>query len=276
MRRMLFALTLALAALAASAGRPPPARAGCVAMVVWHDRAYMAYWSRPAAPPVRAGARLRGALEPGCSDTGGPVPSPTRVGARTVAGVPAAVAILSRGVLMVAIGYFPQVRGFPLVRPGAPVRDATRNCRLGGPVSITGTADPSIGRLALHHARATAHIRVFSGTFFDLEIDGHTRMPGLARGGIAYIGTDQRVRVDGRFCQVPGAEGPLVVARTIVPAGPVVPASTAEDVLGSHWRGEPSVLHDRTTYVAAAVVAVGVAAVLAVLAWRRTAAGGTG
>ena len=277
MRRALVVSALLLAAAAATAARPRTAHAQCVAMVVWHDRAYTDYWSRPTAPPARPGPRLQGAVEPGCNDTGGSAPAPTPVGARAIAGVSPEVAILSRRLVMVGAGYFPQVPGFPLARPGAPVQDETRICRLGGPVSITGTAEPSVGKLVLHHAHATARIRAFGGTFFDLEVDGHTRLPGLARAGIPYIGMGQRVRVDGRFCQVPGAEGRLVIARTIVPAGPIVPPSTAEDVLGPHWRGESGLLHDRALLVGAGIVAAAAAMLaLGLRAGRRSASAGSG
>ena len=46
--------------------------------------------------------------------------------------------------------------------------------------------------------------------------DGHTRIDGLTRNGQPYIGEGQLVRVDARFCKVPGSIGTKIVARRIV------------------------------------------------------------
>ena len=76
---MRFALVLPIAVLAALAGaaiRPQPAAPQCVLIVVWHDTAYFGDY-QTARPLPAAGAAVRGAVEPGCNDTGGdPGPRP--------------------------------------------------------------------------------------------------------------------------------------------------------------------------------------------------------
>jgi hypothetical protein len=66
-------------------------------------------------------------------------------------------------------------------------------------------------------------------------MDQHTRVDGLFRGGVPYIGDGQRVRIDALRC------GWRVVARHIVANGPIVSATTAEDILGTDWRGGPRI-----------------------------------
>lgn len=267
MRRLLFALTIVLA-LAASAARPPAVHAGCAFLVVWHDRAYSAYWSQRTAPPAHPGAPLRGAVEPGCNDTGGPMPGPTPVRARAIAGVPTDVAVLAGREIMIGYGYLPQAVGFPLRRS---TLDEMRGCAPGAAVTLSGVARPRPGGINLAEVRSSRPVPLSDHLLVGFFIDAHTRIAGLARHGIPYIADGQRLRIHARFCRVRDSTGPKVVARAIVAAGPIVRATTAEDVLGSHWRGEPGVLHDRTTYVAVAIVVVAMAVALAVLARRRSA-----
>ena len=87
-------------------------------------------------------------------------------------------------------------------------------------------------------------------------VDGHTRIDGLVRNGLPYIGEGQLVRVDARFCKVPGSIGTKIVARRIAPAGPIVAPSTAEDILGGDWRGSPGVVSKATGGHALAVAIV--------------------
>ncbi len=167
---------------------------------------------------------------------------------------------------MVAAGYFPQLPAFPLVPPGAPF-DATRTCRLGPALVLTGRALPGTGMLNLGHVRSSLPERLFDHMLINLEVDAHTRITGLARNGLPYIGTGQRVRIAARRC------GGSVVARTIAPAGPIVRASTAEDILGADWRGGGGVVNqlggrDRLA-AALAVLAVVVLLVLGMRAGRR-------
>jgi hypothetical protein len=63
----------------------------------------------------------------------------------------------------------------------------------------------------------------------DVFIDVHTHITGLSRHGVPYIGDCQRVRIDAVHC------GRELLARRIVPAGRIVPETTAEDVLGQDW-----------------------------------------
>jgi hypothetical protein len=238
MKRALWILVLA-AALSTATGAVVPDRAlaGCAVAVVWHDTSYFQYFGRGQAPSAEPGQRLDGAVTPGCNDTGGSTPAPTPVGARAIRGVPTAVAILSHGSILIAPGYFPQAAGFPLARPGAPVQDETRNCRLGAPLTLSGRARPDTGRLNLGDVRSSRPVRLSGHEFIDLVVDGRTRLTGLTRDGIPYVGNGQAVRIEGQFCRVPGSVGPVVIARRIAAAGRVVPSSTAEDILGGGWRG---------------------------------------
>ena len=281
MRRSLFALTIVLAATAVFGARPQAARASCAAVIVWHDRAYFQYWSVAAAPHADPGPSLRGPVQPGCNDTGGDVPAPSPVGATAIRGVSTDVAILSQGGILIAPGYFPQVAGFPLVRRGAPVEDETRNCRLGAPLTLSGRALPSTGRLSLRDVRSSRPVRLSGHDFIDLVVDGRTHLEGLTHNGIPYVGTGQAVRIQGRFCRVPGSVGLVVIARRIARAGPVVPASTAEDILGGHWRGRAGVVTNlggpRGVFVAVMVLAAALSGWLLVRARRsRSPASGAG
>lgn len=238
MKRVLWMLVLAAAvSMSAGAAVPDRAFAGCAVAVVWHDTSYFQYWGRGEAPSAYPGQRLQGAVVPGCNDTGGSTPAPTSVGARAIRGVPTAVAIRSHGVLLIAPGYVPQAPGFPLTRPGARVEDETRNCRLGAPLTLSGRALPDPGRLNLGDVRSSRPLRLSGHEFIDLVIDGRTRLTGLTRDGVPYVGNGQAVRIQGQFCRVPGSVGPVVIARRIWPDGQIVRPSTAEAILGGGWRG---------------------------------------
>ena len=165
MRRALIVLTLVLAAPAVSAVRAAPARASCAAIVVWHDTAYFAYATSGPRPHPVPGARVRGAVEPACNDTGGGPGQPTSVGARSIAGVPPQVALLSGGGIYVPVGEFPQLPGFP-IRFGL-VDDATRTCRLGPALTLTGRAVPGTGRIVLADVRSSiAELQYYRDVLF--------------------------------------------------------------------------------------------------------------
>jgi hypothetical protein len=280
MKRALGGLALAAAvSMAAGAAAPDRALAGCAVAVVWHDTSYFQSFGRGQAPSADPGRPLDGAVEPGCNDTGGATPLPTSVGARAIRGVPTAVAVLSHGGILIAPGYFPQAAGFPLVRPGAPVEDETRNCRLGAALTLSGRALPDTGRLNLAAVRSSRPLRLSGHEFIDLVVDGRTQLEGLTRDGIPYVGTGQAVRIEGRLCRVPGSVGPVVIARRIAPAGPIVPPSTAEDILGGGWRGGGGAVQGfgGVGWTATAlVVLAGVALFLARARRRRSPASGAG
>jgi uncharacterized protein DUF6281 len=191
---------------------PAPAAASCALVVVWHDRAY--FESGTTVPRPSPGRRLAGAVAPGCNDTGGDPPSPTRVAARAIDGVSPAAALLYGHRILVPPGYFLPVRG-------------TASCRIAGSVTVTARAHPAPGFLRVGPSPGQKGVDVF--------VDRHTEITGLSRHGLPYIGEGQRLRLDAVHC------GRELLARRIVPAGPIVPGTTAEDILGADWRGGPSI-----------------------------------
>lgn len=264
MRRLPLVLTLALAAAAAvSAVRTAPARASCAAIIVWHDAPYFAYATSGPRPHPGPGPRVRGAVQPGCNDTGGGPGPPTPVGARSIAGVPPQVALLWSGGVYVPVGEFPQMREFP-IRFGL-VDDETRTCRVTAGMTLSGHALPGVGDVSLADVRSSSPVRLFDHRLF-VFVDVHTRFAGLARNGLPFVGWGQALRIDAVRC------GHMIVATRVAPAGPIVAAATVEDVLGPHWRGGPGLvadLHDRTTLAAVAIVAAGMAVVIVVRRRRR-------
>jgi hypothetical protein len=232
--RRLTLITALLAALAGAGVAAPSANAGCAFVVVWHDRAYLASGG-PQDKRPQPGAPVQGALEPGCNDTGGAGERPTPVRATSIDGVTPEMALLVRNTVLVAYGYLPTVP-----------TDETRGCNLGGPVRITGRTNVALGFIDVSVKHSTVRLHHLLGGSAQVFLDGGTRIDGLARDGHPYIGTGQRVQVDARFCKVPGSVGTKIVARRIVPAGPIVAPSTAEDILGDDWRGSPGVV-SRTT-----------------------------
>jgi hypothetical protein len=270
MRNTLLACTIVLAAAAALfAARPQAARASCAAVIVWHDTAY--FGSAASGPHPLPGPRVRGAVEPGCNDTGGGAGSPSSVSARSTAGVPPQVALLSGGLIYVPAGEFPQLRGFP-IRSGH-VDDMTRTCRVTAHVTAFGHALPGAGEVDLADVRASRPLRLFDHRLSVL-VDVHTRVRGLDRYGVPYIGQRQAVRIAAVRC------GHMIVARSIVPGGPIAPVATAEDVLGTHWRGDGGLLHQlggtARAIGALTVVAILVLVVLGLRAGGRGSPAGTG
>ena len=264
-----------LAGLAGGAVAPVPAHASCIFVVVWHDRVYFAEGSPGTLP--HPGAPVRGAVEPDCNDTGGPAGAPTPTAARRISGVPAGVALLARDTVLVASGYFPQVTN---VLTGATMpTDETRGCTLGGPVRITGVADPAFGFLSVHVDESTVHLHHLLRGSAHVAVDGFTRIERLARNGQPYIGRGQRVRVDARFCKVPGSIGTKIVGRRIVPAGPIVAPPAADDILGPGWDGDAGIASPAAGgHSWAAYVAIGLALVAAgsILVRHRSRRSGTG
>jgi hypothetical protein len=244
MRRIALVVAVLAGLAGGAAAAPPDARSACGIIVVWHERAYVAVQGGPiqASP---GGTPLHGAEQPGCNDTVGANEGPTQIAARSIDGIPSDVAIVAVGQSLLAWGYF--------VETG---RDETRGCTLGGPVRITGSASAGIGLLNVSVADTTVRLHHLLHGAAQIFPDGHTRFDGLTRHGFPYIGEGQRVRVDARFCKVPGSEGTKIVARRISPAGPIVAATTAEEVLGADWRGRQGIV-SRTTRghaLAAAIV----------------------
>ncbi len=251
MRRALALLTTAVA-IGWSVAAPAPAAASCAEVVVWHDTAYFPYATSGRQPHPAPGVRLPGAVAPGCNDTGGDPPPPTRVDARAIAGVPPGVALRFGHAILVAPGYFPQVRGFPI--RWRRVDDGTATCQISGALTLAGRAQPTPGVLTLRARR-----------LIDLVVDVHTRFAGLERNGLPYVGDGQAVRIEAVRC------GAKIVARRISAAGPHVPETSAEDILGADWRGGPSIVTstERNHWWAAGGAAVTVALAGGVLVVRR-------
>jgi len=254
MRRLVLLVAL-LAALAGSGATAPAAQAACAFIVVWHDRAYWQLGGGPAqADP--GGTVLDGAMAPACNDTVGADEHATPVAARSIPGIPRPVAIFAEGGRLVASGYF--IERYPLGSNGTGVAivDETRGCALGGPVRITGRTHLGFGLINVSVDDSTVRLHHLDSGMAQIFPDGHTRFDGLSQHGFPYIGEGQLVRVDARFCKVPGSVGTKIVARRIVPAGPIVPPSTAEDILGGDWRGSPDVVSRATGGHAPAVAIV--------------------
>jgi hypothetical protein len=166
-------------------------------------------------PGMRRGPPVAGTVEPGCNDTGGAVPAPTRVGARRIAGVSPRVAILVRGQILIAVGYLPDVPGFPL---HGPVVDQTPACRrFGVPLTLTGVARARPAGINVASVHASSPVPLLDGQVTTLLMDQHTRIDGLSRGGVPYIGDGQHVRIAALRC------GWRVVARHIAVNGPIGP-----------------------------------------------------
>jgi hypothetical protein len=238
MRRMLLVLPLLATAAGWGVAAPGPARAGCAFIAVRHDIAYVGSWSRRSDPDIRPGASLRGVIEPGCSDVAGePADPSTPEHARAIVGVPADVAMLVRGQMMVAIGYQPQAPGFPVRMPRV---DELHGCGPRAAVSLSGVARARSVGINVAQVRASRPVPLADHILIELLIDSNTRITGLARNGIPYIGDGQRVRIAALLCRRPGADGPIVVARRIAADGPIVAATSAEDFLGAGWRGGAS------------------------------------
>jgi hypothetical protein len=162
------------------------------------------------------------------------VPSPSPVGARAIAGVPPQLALLSTGGVHVPTGVFPQLPGFP-IRSG-PVDDETQTCHVTANVRASGHVLPGSGEVDLADVRSSRPLQLVDHRLLVL-VDVHTRIAGLDRYGVPYIGRRQAVRIDAVRC------GHMIVATRIVPGGPITPVATAEDVLGPHWRGGGGIVH---------------------------------
>jgi hypothetical protein len=280
MRRLAVVIALLLAAFAGGRASAPTVQAGCAFIVVWHDRAYWSFGGGPAQASPGATV-LDGAMGPGCNDTVGADDHPTPVAARSIPGIPSAVAIFSQGSTLIGSGYF--IERYPVDSRGTAVKivDETRGCALGGPVRITGGAHLGFGLVNVSVDDSTVRLHDLESGMAQIFPDGHTRFDGLSRFGFPYVGEGQLVRVDARFCKVPGSVGTKIVARRILPAGPIVPPSTAEDVLGADWRGRPDTVsratggHSLAVAIVVLLAACGVGAAL-VAHRRRSLPPGTG
>jgi hypothetical protein len=248
MRRVNCAFVLAVAVAAGgSIAAPAPAAASCALVVVWHDTAY--FESVASVPGPSPGRALAGAVAPGCNDTGGDPPPPTWVGAHAIVGISPAAALLYGHRILVAPGYFPPVR-------------QSASCRVGRPLTLLARVHPAAGFLTIDASSGNQPVFVY--------VDAHTHITGLSRHGLPYIGDRQRVRIDAVHC------GSELLARRIVPAGRIVPETTAEDILGADWRGGPSIETSARRHgwwvVAAAAVTAAIACGLLILRSRPGAA----
>lgn len=195
-------------------------------------------------PGTRAGTPIGGAVTPDCADTGGSPGSPTDIHASRIRGLSPDVAIVSGGSVLVAAGYLPQLPSFPLQRPGSSPADLTRNCTTGPPVPVDGTADGGFSGLAVRRA---------PGGLVRLDLDSGTRIVGLSRHGLPFIGAGQHVHVTAVHC------GTKLVARRITAAGPVVGEAPASRVLGDDWDGVSTpLIHSSAFWISALLLAVAI------------------
>lgn len=241
-------------------------------MVVWHDTAYAGVWNPADLPALHTDRELRGAVVPDCADTGGPAVAPTPVRAASIDGVPTSVAIWAFDAPMIASGYFPQLPGFPIAPKGARLVDETSDCRLGRVLTVDGTAEVVFGKLNVVVSHSSERLRLSDGRVLtDLFVDGHTRMVGLSRGGLPYVGDGQKLHVDARTCQVKGAVGPKIVARRVVASGPVGGATDVAAVLGPDWAGSAGESHRTVVVVLIVIAALGAAVGALAIRHRRAA-----
>jgi hypothetical protein len=260
----------AVAALFGAVPAPERADAACIQLVVWHDTAYTGWWNPADLPAFHTGRRLSGAVEPDCADTGGPAAAPAPVPAHAIDGVPSSVAIWAFGAPMIASGFFPQLSEFPIAPDGRRLDDETRGCRLGGALTVDGTAEVAFGNLSVVVSHSSRPLRLTDGRVLtDLFVDGHTRMSGLSRDGLPYIGDGQRVHVIARTCQVKGAVGPKIVARRVVAAGPIAPRPGVAVVLGQDWAGTAGGPVGATGRALIVIVGVAAAGAVAFVIRRR-------
>jgi hypothetical protein len=200
MRRILYVCCLVLlssgCASASNAPRSTPIAGVCGSDLVWHDRIY--YAESVVGLPARAES-LGVAGVPSCPDVlGGETGASRAVDVIGLAGVSPNLALAvaddaQHGYF--AAGYFVQLPSHPLhfVLAAAPPE-----CR--GPVSLrlVGRVERNVGSLALRG-------RV-------VLVDARTRIAGLSRGGLPYVGVGRDVAVSAVRC------GSSLVARGIEPA----------------------------------------------------------
>lgn len=267
MARALTAAACCTAGLfATTAGTGDTAWSACAETVVWQGVPYVPLSTRWIVPMHR-GAVLHNATEPPCNDTVGSDEAPTSVPASAISGMSPRVAIWSLGGPLIAVGYLPYAAGSPLARSHRPA-DATSGCRLGRRLTVDGSARVGLGFLGLVVSHSTLPVPLFNHAIDGgLQVDGRTRVDGLSRNGVPYIGDRQSLHVQAQECTVPGARGPMIVARHVSSAGPIVPATNAEDLLGKGWATD-SGGDGRTTELAAAVVVVCLVAVASAGVWR--------
>jgi len=135
-----------------------------------------------------------------------------------------------------------------------------------------------MGAIGVHVRESTVHLHHLLRGSAQVFVDANTAFAGLEQHGLPYVGEGQLVRVDARFCKVPGSTGTKIVARRISPAGPIVAPSTADEVLGADWRGRPDIFA-RTSgrrWAAYAALALLTAVAALLIVRRRSPRSGTG
>lgn len=218
---------LAAALLCASSA---PARASCAAALRWDGRSYVGI-ARPAA--VGLGDALGTGTLPDCGDSlvvrgGRTSPSPTAPPTPVrVVGVPGVDPTLAVGVadqphsLYLAAGRFAQLADHPLHealygRPDRP--NERRDAGCGATVALRGTAAGGAGPLLpLDVTGADPRGRPFVGRRIGVLVDVATRMNGLDRQGLPYVGPDQRLQVTAWVCKRRGVASAKLVAREVRP-----------------------------------------------------------
>jgi hypothetical protein len=214
------AAVIALTGRGGHHARATAAERSCPLAIQFGDSDYFGMAVKQTLP---LGRRLGRAIVYPCSDGILSPPDPVPPGDGVVvaiAGIRPSVAVGAVGsphTAYVAYGYFPELPSYPLHEGG--IRDRTRGCRVTGRFSLVGRVRGHSSGLLVRADRSSGSLDVRPHvTLVQLLVDGHTRIAGFRRNGLAYVTRNDRIRASGVTCQFPGAGSTAVVARTIAPA----------------------------------------------------------
>ncbi|MFL5939825.1 MAG: hypothetical protein ACJ75Q_05915 [Gaiellaceae bacterium] len=214
MRWILTALCLAAICAGCRSGEResafPPT---CAARVTWNGAVYFDE-TFPTLPPATLILGTGG--RPTCGGiNGGEAGASSTVQVRRLIGVDPRVAVAVNGEpehAYLTRGYFVQLPGHPLhrsLRPWQRSRSELEGCAATRPVEVAGTVRFSTG--------AGIDIERGRGEAF-LFVDPFTRVRGMERNGLPYVGPGQRIAVDATACLWPGGRLRKFVPRLIRPA----------------------------------------------------------
>jgi hypothetical protein len=213
------ALGVSVGAAVGALAHPPVApAASCLLSIHYRDASYAGVDPRYELPP-RVGRSGRAFLPP-CPAPGQPIPPPTPRDVYRLRGVHPAVAVTdTSGYAYLAEGFFPQLPSHPLHRAlfgraPAPDETARRGCFPARTVSGRVEAASAWGAsLKLRVTRAPAGFDPDGDGAVGFVTDGRTRVEGLRRLGLPFVGRGRHVTVSAVRC--PSTSGPHLVARRI-------------------------------------------------------------